>query len=513
MWRPRPGRSGAARAEGRSSEAHGASVTRNAVFGGATQITTAVFTAAVTLYLVRELGSSGYGVFAIALGIGSLIALIADFGLTASAARFVAERKGKDGEVRSVVVGAAALMFAFGVTVAGALALLAPSIAKAFATPELVWPLRAMALAVLAQTMFLLFTEVFVALGRVSVTWRLNSAREPFEAAAIVGLVALGAGAAGAAFGRAIGYAVGACAGALAAFGITARGERAPRRKRLMRPLVTYAGALFVLDLAYVSFEQLDVLLIGVLLSAQDVGEFEAPMRLAVFLGFAGQAVAFAVAPRLAHRAESGPDVGLLLPSIRYLLLLHGLLVAPLIVWAGPIVDLLLGPGYEDSASVLRGLAPFVYLVGVGTLVTLAVNYLGRARSRIPLAVTAVVVNLCIDLVLLPEIGVMGAVIGTDVAFSIYVVGHLWICRGMTGLAMAPVATSAGTSVVAGAAMAGVLASFGTSELSFFDWVAGGLLGASAYIAVVLLLGELRSGDLSPAARRLARRVPAEPNV
>ena len=34
---------------------------------------TAVFTAAVTLYLVRELGSSGYGVFAIALGIGSVI--------------------------------------------------------------------------------------------------------------------------------------------------------------------------------------------------------------------------------------------------------------------------------------------------------------------------------------------------------------------------------------------------------------------------------------------------------
>ena len=490
-----------------------ASVARNALFGGATQITTAVFTAAVTLYLVRELGSSGYGVFAIALGIGSVIALVADFGLTASAARFVAERKGKDGEVRSVVVGAAALMFAFGVTVAGALALLAPSIAEAFAIPDLVWPLRAMALAVLAQTMFLLFSELFVALGRVSVTWRLTALESFFEATAIVALVALGAGAAGAVFGRAIGYAVGACAGALAAFGVTARGDRVPGRGRLMRPLMTYAGALFVLDLAYVSFEQVDVLLIGALLSAQDVGEFEAPMRLAVFLGFAGQAVAFAVAPRLAHHAEAGPDVGLLLPSIRYLLLLHGLLVAPLIVWAQPIVDLLLGPGYEHSASVLRGLAPFVYLVGIGTLVTLAVNYLGHARNRIPLAVTAVVVNLSIDLVLLPEIGIMGAVIGTDVAFTIYVVGHLWICRGMTGLAMAPVALSAAASVVAGTAMAGVLAAFGTSELSFFEWVAGGVLGVGTYVAVAMLLGELRSGDLSPAARSLARRMRAEPNL
>ena len=45
------------------------SITRNTFFGLATQLTTAAFTAALTLFLVRALGPDDYGIFALATGI------------------------------------------------------------------------------------------------------------------------------------------------------------------------------------------------------------------------------------------------------------------------------------------------------------------------------------------------------------------------------------------------------------------------------------------------------------
>src|SRR5215212_1936883 len=55
------------------------SITRNTAFGLATQLTTAAFTAALTLILVRVLGPDEYGVFAIAVGMGTLLVLVSDF--------------------------------------------------------------------------------------------------------------------------------------------------------------------------------------------------------------------------------------------------------------------------------------------------------------------------------------------------------------------------------------------------------------------------------------------------
>ena len=66
------------------------------------------------------------------------------------------------------------------------------------------------------------------------------------------------------------------------------------------------------------------------------------------------------------------------------------MLIPPLVVWATPIVDLLLGPSYGESVDVLRALAPYVLLASLGPLLSLTVNYLGEARSRIPLAIGAI---------------------------------------------------------------------------------------------------------------------------
>ena len=76
------------------------SIRRNAAFGLATKLTGALFTGALTIFLVRELEPSGYGVFALAVSVGSLVLPFSDFGISQSTARFIAERRGQ-----STIVG------------------------------------------------------------------------------------------------------------------------------------------------------------------------------------------------------------------------------------------------------------------------------------------------------------------------------------------------------------------------------------------------------------------------
>jgi O-antigen/teichoic acid export membrane protein len=185
------------------------SIKRNTLFGLLTQITTAAFTAVMTLYLVRALGPEDYGLFALSVGIGTILVLFADFGISGSAGRFIAEESGDLRRVAAVVSDSTWLKLAVLVPVCGALWALAGPIADAYDAPGLVWPLRGMSIAVVGQGMFIFYRHTFVSIGRVSHTWQMTLFESAIEAGASIGLVLFGAGAAGAAFGRGIGYAAG----------------------------------------------------------------------------------------------------------------------------------------------------------------------------------------------------------------------------------------------------------------------------------------------------------------
>ena len=64
---------------------------RNTLFSLVSQIISATFTIGLTLFLVRELGPTTYGVLALAVSVSSIVMLTSDLGISRSAARFTAE--------------------------------------------------------------------------------------------------------------------------------------------------------------------------------------------------------------------------------------------------------------------------------------------------------------------------------------------------------------------------------------------------------------------------------------
>lgn len=472
----------------------------NTLFGLVAQGTTAVFTAILTLYLVRALGPDEYGLFSLALSIAAIGILVADFGLASSVGRYVAEGHEDLPSVRRVTDVGLRLKLVTSLAVAGLLIALADPFADAYAKPALAAPLRWVAVSLFFESLLMLYTSTFGALRRVNLNARTIFVESGLEAGASVGFVLGGAGVAGAAAGRAVGYGAGMVIGAVLLWRLVGR----PRLRRdranagISRQIRAYARPLLVINGAYTLYAYIDALLIGALLTARDVGEFTAPLRLVTLVGYVGQSVATAVAPRL---AGPRPDIGGFVTSLRWMVILQALLVAPMLAWSQPIVSLLLGPDYKLAGQVLRGLVPYAFLYGVGPLITMTVTFAGSASRRVPIVLGALVVNLVIDLILLPTIGVIGATVGTGVAFAIYVPAHLRVFIQDFATDLRPLLATLGRSLLAGGAAAAVLALIGTEKLAVWQWLAGAVAAPSVFVGVLLLTRELTLGDL----RRLER--------
>jgi O-antigen/teichoic acid export membrane protein len=486
----------------------GDSIARNVGFSFAAQMVGAAATAALTLYLVRALGPSEFGALGIALGLGALVLLPGDFGISGSASRFIAEHRGEWPVIGGLLRDAMRVKLVVTGVLALAMFALAEPIADAYGSGALTWTLRGMALAIFGQSFFMLFTGAFVALGRISLNLRLVTTESLVEVASAATLVLLGAGAAGAAFGRAIGFSVAVGLGIV--LGIKAIGRsnllhgRAPEggSRRIFR----YGGALMVIDGAYALLVPIGTLLLGAFLDARAVGVYSAPARFIVFLHYPGLSIASAVAPRLARGRNTEPDVPALVSGLRWIILIQTVLVAPTIVWARPITEILLGDGYARSADVLALLAPFTFMSGFAPLLSLSVNYLGEARRRVPIAVITLLLSVGLDIWLIQDIGLLGSAISSDIAYGFYVLGHLWICKRLLDLPLRPVARDLARALLAAAAMSGVMAAFGTHHLDAPAIVAGGIAGVAVYVGVLLLTRAVTVEELRGARDAVARK-------
>jgi O-antigen/teichoic acid export membrane protein len=470
----------------------------------ASQLAGAVFTGGLTLYLVRALGASGYGVYALAVGIGGLLLYPAGLGLPWAIGRFLADHREDIDQVRAIFIVGLKLQMVAAVVISVGLFATAGAIADAFGQPHLGWPLRWVALAVTGQALFAYLISAVTSVRRVAIGLWMAIIESATETSGSVILVLAGAGAAGAAVGKAVGYTVAAVAGIYLTVRLL-RGLRwrAGTTTRVgIRAITRYAGAMLVVDVTWSAIAQIDVLLIGALLTSAAVGSFGAVLRILVVLGYLGLAVSSGVAPRLSLSAGN-PDTRSFVQAIRYLIVVQGVVIAPMLVWAHPIVTLLLGPGYHSSPEILRILTVQAFVSAPAALISVAVTYLGEGRRRLRIVLATLILGLLVTYILIRAVGVTGAAIGDDIVQVVYVGAHLWLCTRILPLDLRGLTLSFVRTLLAAGAMALPLLVLGTGHLNAVEWIAGLVSGGLVYAAVLLLTRELSVGELRAVAAKL----------
>ncbi len=484
------------------------SIASNTVYSLGLQSVSALFTIALTLFLVRALSPHEYGLLGLALAIGGLVLLPAEFGVGAAAGRYISQHYDEPGTVAVIVNSALRLKLVLTGSTCALLALLAPVISDVWGKPALTWPLRIVALVVFAQSTMQLLSSILTALGRIDLNLWIYLSESLLETGFAVVLVLAGAGAVGALSARAVGFGAAAVIGVVIVQRLVGGSlwSRPQTARQWTGRLVRYGGALLIVDGAFALFSQIDIVLIGVFLSTPAVGLFAAPLKFTAFLMLPAAAITSGVAYRVGRRADWEVERHSLIRATRFVLITQAFTVAPLLVWATPMSDVLFGRGrYSSSADVLRALVPFVLLSGFGNLFSLTANYLGQARRRVPVALLTVALNVAIDVVLIPRIGIVGGAIGTDVAYAFYAPAHVWICATILEISLRPLIRPALCVAGASAAMCGTLALFGTGHLSGLQIATGAILGTASYVAVIVATGTLTRGERTALLRGLRR--------
>jgi O-antigen/teichoic acid export membrane protein len=186
--------------------------------------------------------------------------------------------------------------------------------------------------------------------------------------------------------------------------------------RRLAGPLLRDGlplGAVIVLGLLHF---KVDSVLLSLMRPAEDVGTYTVAYR------FLEQSLVLpvvfmaAVFPLLAASVRTDAAEDVIRKAFSFLLLLGVPLALTLIVFADPLVSLVAGDGFGDSAVTLRILAPALVVAFVNAVFAAVLIALNRQRALILVSLAGVTLNVAANLWAIPRFGYNGAAVTTVIS-------------------------------------------------------------------------------------------------
>jgi O-antigen/teichoic acid export membrane protein len=225
--------------------------------------------------------------------------------------------------------------------------------------------------------------------------------------------------------------------------------EPATDRRVLFREFWRFAAPRGLAGVFAVAVLWLDTLLLGALRSTEEAGVYAAATRFLVFGGFTSQAVIQAIAPTMSElitRRNLAAAASVYRTGTAWSIALGWPVYLTLAVFA-PAILASFGAGYREAATALAIVA-VAMLVGSGVgAIDVVLLMAGKSSWNLLNAAAAVAVNVALNLVLIPRMGMTGAAIAwaasivtNNVAPLIQVRAHLGIdplSRGTVSMAVA----------------------------------------------------------------------------
>lgn len=212
-----------------------------------------------------------------------------------------------------------------------------------------------------------------------------------------------------------------------------------PRTPRLGHADYRIRAALPFIGLAGLALlnTRVDILVLSGLSSSSETGVYSVATRISDVLLLPITVVNMVVSPTVAklHRSGNRSELQTLLKqSSRFSLLLTGVPAVGLIAFASPIITTCFGAAYSGAANPLRILAVAQIINASAGGVGMALSMTGHERSALRVGIMAAVLNLSLNLILVPLAGGIGAAIGTAISLVAWRAGFYWLVRRHLGI-------------------------------------------------------------------------------
>lgn len=417
-----------------------------------------VATGTLTVVLARLLSPDGYGLLFLAISIFSTFQLFSNLGLSRSAGKHVAEYREKDpAQVAHVLKRSLGFVLGAIVVVGAVIVMAADPIVELVDEPALGPLLSYGPLFVLVATLLTFVRLALQGFERITHSAIVNAVSSTARVVFACGLVLVGFGVVGALLGYVLAYALTAALGLWFVYdGVRELPSGAEIEPGLTKRIVTYAVPLTATKAANVVDKRIDVFLIGFFLNAPAVGFYVVARQVVHFVAMPAAALGFTVAPALATRkARSQPDAarGLYEEAYMSVVLLYVPAAAGLFVVAEPFVELAFGADYGGAVPVVQVFAAYLVFAAVNSVTGGALDYVGRARHRAIAQTVAAVTNFGLNVVLIPEFGVLGAAWASLATFGAYTATNVYVVQSEFGIRVREVGAYTGKVLAVSAAM------------------------------------------------------------
>lgn len=389
--------------------------------------------ALLSVLLARLLHPDSYGLLFLSLSILGTVALFSQLGIAKSGARYISELKETEPEqIPKIITVSFVFLTGTSLTVGVCLFVARHRLSDLLGHPELVPFLTIGILYLVARTYKRFVRRILQGSEDIKPAASFHAIESGGRLVFALGFVLLGFGALGALSGYVLSSLVASVAGCYyiyTRYMRTADGWGWPNGS-LPRRIAEYSFPLAATRSANVLDKRVDTILVGFFLNPTAVGFYVIGKQVAGFVQSPASALGFTVSPTfnsLQTNGETEKATTVLEESLTYLLLLYIPAAAGLILVAEPMVRLVFGSQYTGAIPVVRLLAVYAALYSVGLLVSNSLDYLGRARQRAVVKFSTSVMNVILNVVFIPLMGVVGAAVATVVTYSIYIAANLYI--------------------------------------------------------------------------------------
>ena len=452
--------------------------------------------------LLARLGEQDVGRYASCFALLSLLALLSLAGFRSAMTRFVAMHvaDGDASRLRGTLRMGLGLTLLAATVIGVVLALLAPWVAAVLGDPSLAPGVRLVGLSIPAVT----FSDAALAATQGWRTQRpftlIGRVFEPLlKLALTAGAIAAGYGFLGAMWAVVI---AAWSAAALAGLALRRQLRGTPRANAVyeIREIFGFSMVSWVSALAATGLIWVGTLLLGAIENQQEVGLFNVATRLVMLAVFVMAPFNAAFTPHMAHlfhtgqTAEAARAYG---SATRWILTLSMPAFIVLVAFPEQLLGYF-GPSFATAASVTVILALGQFVSAAAGPCGTVLNMSGRVRLTMLDNIAALALNVVLNLVLIPEHGVVGAALAWSASLVVANVAKVLQAHYIVGVH----ASGAGVGRILAAAVPAAAAAWLLTQWTH-HWV--GVVLVAAPVVAAVFLGALVALGVQPDDRALAR--------
>lgn len=194
------------------------------------------------------------------------------------------------------------------------------------------------------------------------------------------------------------------------------------------KDILRYSYPFIIISFGFMTLTEVDTIMLGLLSTDVEVGIYAVAKQIVVKLPHLSLAIAMGTMPIFAQINKDNKEE--LRNTLSKILKINSLLFVAIImgiVLLSPIfLPLIFGPDYSAAVLPLQILSTYLFFFATSIIFSYFLDYTGRAKKRAINILFTIVLNIFLNLMLIPKYGATGAAIATSISYLPYFILN-WI--------------------------------------------------------------------------------------